>query len=89
MGKKFDDVKVKKDMKMFTFDVVNKKGKPYISTIVNGKKRFMSAEEISSMVLQKIKMTAENYLGEPVNRAVITVPAYFTVCLLFINLVCQ
>ncbi|KAF7321648.1 hypothetical protein MKEN_00686000 [Mycena kentingensis (nom. inval.)] len=69
IGRKFDDAAVQADMKHFPFTVFSKGGKPYI--------RVGSPEEISSMVLLKMKETAESYLGTTVNNAVVTVPAYF------------
>ncbi|KAI6005502.1 heat shock protein HSS1 [Pisolithus albus] len=81
IGRKFDDPEVWADIKYFPFKVVNRAGKPYIRVEYRGKnKEFASIytpEEISSMVLTKMKETAEAYLGYPVNNAVVTVPAYF------------
>jgi len=59
------------------FKIVEKSGKPVISVLVNGAEKSMAPEEVSSMVLTKMKETAENYLGKEVKHAVITVPAYF------------
>jgi len=73
IGRKFDDAEVKKDIEYLPYDVVSKAGKPYPKV---GDK-IMSPEEISAMILTKMKHVAENYLGEDVNHAVITVPAYF------------
>merc|ERR1711943_99339 len=56
---------------------VNKGGKPMISVKVKGETKQLMPEEVSSMVLTKMKETAENYLGKEVKHAVITVPAYF------------
>merc|ERR1711943_147766 len=56
---------------------VNKGGKPMISVKVKGETKQLMPEEVSSMVLTKMKETAENYLGKEVKNAVITVPAYF------------
>jgi heat shock protein 5 len=56
---------------------VNKGGKPMIEVKVKGEKKQLMPEEVSSMVLTKMKETAENYLGKEVKHAVITVPAYF------------
>merc|ERR1712144_143850 len=68
---------VQKDMKLLPFKIVDKGGKPVISVQVSGKEKTMAPEEVSSMVLTKMKETAENYLGKEVKHAVITVPAYF------------
>ena len=77
MGKKFNDSTVQSDMKHFTYNVINKDTKPYIEVQFKGEKKVFSPEEISSMVLFKMKEIAENYLGESVSDCVITVPAYF------------
>merc|ERR1719272_1189566 len=64
-------------MKLLPFQIVDKAGKPQIRVIVGGAAKVLSPEEVSSMVLTKMKETAENYLGKEVKHAVITVPAYF------------
>merc|ERR1712230_42694 len=66
-----------KDMKLLPFKIVDKGGKPVISVQVSGKEKTMAPEEVSSMVLTKMKETAEAYLGDDVPNAVVTVPAYF------------
>lgn len=77
IGRKFDDQKIQDDMKHWPFKVVNDGGKPKIVIEFKGDKKKFAPEEISSMVLTKMKQTAESYLGGTVNDAVITVPAYF------------
>lgn len=77
IGRHFSDSVVQADMKHWPFSVVNKEGKPHIQVQYKGEERFFAPEEISSMVLVKMKETAEAYLGETVSNAVITVPAYF------------
>ncbi|KAL5284568.1 hsp70.2 family protein [Megaselia abdita] len=77
IGRKFDDPKIQDDMKHWPFKVVNSGGKPKISVEFKGEPKTFSPEEISSMVLTKMKETAEAYLGSLVKNAVITVPAYF------------
>ncbi|TEB31233.1 heat shock protein 70 [Coprinellus micaceus] len=77
IGRKFDDAEVQSDMKHFPFTVFDKGGKPYIRVEYRGESKEFSPEEISSMVLLKMKETAEAYLGTTVNNAVVTVPAYF------------
>jgi molecular chaperone DnaK (HSP70) len=78
IGRKFNDKTVQKDMKHFPFRVVdNGSGKPALKMTVNGKDKVYQPEEVSAMVLTKMKETAENYLGKTVENAVITVPAYF------------
>eukprot|EP00965_Chrysotila_dentata_P242008 6204638-Pleurochrysis_carterae.AAC.1 len=76
IGRKFSDASVQTDMKHWPFKVVDKGGKPMISVDAKGRKEF-SAEEISAMVLSKMKQVAEEFLGTPVKYAVVTVPAYF------------
>merc|ERR1711933_108124 len=65
------------DIKLLPFQIVDQGGKPQISVKVNGEQKSMPPEEVSSMVLVKMKETAENYLGKEVKHAVVTVPAYF------------
>jgi len=77
IGRKFDDTIVQSDMKLWPFKVVNVGNKPKIEVQYKGETKQFFAEEISSMVLAKMKETAEAYLGIDVNDAVITVPAYF------------
>merc|ERR1719451_250104 len=77
IGRKFDEKSVQSDKKLLPFDIVNKGGKPMISVKVKGETKQLMPEEVSSMVLTKMKETAENYLGKEVKHAVITVPAYF------------
>jgi molecular chaperone DnaK len=74
IGRKFTDEVVKKDMSMVSYKIVKAdNGDAWVE--VQGKK--MASQEISARVLMKMKKTAEDYLGEPVTEAVITVPAYF------------
>lgn len=77
IGRRFDDKVVQADMKHWPFAVVNKGGKPHIRVPVKGEDKIFTPEEMSSMVLTKMKETAEAYLGQTVSDAVITVPAYF------------
>jgi heat shock protein 5 len=78
IGRDFDDKTVQKDKSLLSYDIVSKGGKPYIkTTIAGGETKTFSPEEISAMILQKMKETAEAYLGEKVESAVVTVPAYF------------
>lgn len=77
IGRKFDDPKIQEDMKLWPFKVVNEGGKPKVQVVFKGEKKTFTPEEISSMVLMKMKETAEAYLGSPTKDAVITVPAYF------------
>ena len=73
MGRRFTDKEVQKDLGVMPYKIVNNKGNAAVE--INGK--VYSPEEISAMVLAKIKADAESYLGHPVTEAVITVPAYF------------
>ncbi|CAI0472115.1 unnamed protein product [Linum tenue] len=77
MGKQFDDSDVQSDLKYLPYKVVSRDGKPYVELDVKGRDKSFSPEEISAMVLGKMKETAELYLGKPVTNAVVTVPAYF------------
>ncbi|XP_027203042.2 heat shock-related 70 kDa protein 2-like [Dermatophagoides pteronyssinus] len=77
IGRRYDDQSVQSDMKHWPFKVVNEKGKPKIQVEYKGEMKCFSPEEISSMVLTKMKEVAEAYLGTTVKDAVITVPAYF------------
>ncbi|XP_045456593.1 heat shock protein 68-like isoform X30 [Melitaea cinxia] len=77
IGRKFDDPKIQQDMKHWPFKVVSDCGKPKIQVEFKGEMKRFAPEEISSMVLTKMKETAEAYLGTSVRDAVITVPAYF------------
>ncbi|EES01866.1 heat shock 70 kDa protein BIP5 [Sorghum bicolor] len=78
IGRQFDDAVVQRDMKLLSYDVVERNGKPHVRVQVReGDVRELSPEEVSAMVLTKMKETAEAYLGEKVTDAVVTVPAYF------------
>ncbi|KAJ4388469.1 Hsp70 chaperone [Neurospora sp. IMI 360204] len=77
IGRKFSDPEVQADMKHFPFKVIDRGGKPVIQVEFKGETKVFTPEEISAMILQKMKETAEAYLGGQVNNAVVTVPAYF------------
>ena len=78
IGREFDDKEVQRDKKWMPYDIVNKDGKPFVEVkTLKGITRLLAPEEVSAMVLVKMKTIAENYLGRDVNHAVITVPAYF------------
>jgi L1 cell adhesion molecule like protein len=77
IGRRFDDTTVQADMKHWPFNVVSDGGKPKMQVQYKGESKTFFPEEISSMVLTKMKETAEAYLGKSVTSAVITVPAYF------------
>ncbi|KAH9299405.1 hypothetical protein KI387_031087 [Taxus chinensis] len=79
IGRRFSDPLVQADIKLWPFAIVaGKNDKPMIEVSYKGEKKLFAAEEISSVVLTKMKMIAEQYLKCDVNKAVITVPAYFS-----------
>jgi heat shock protein 1/8 len=78
IGRKFSDKEVQNDAKLWPYTVkADKAGKPTIEVDYMGEKKEFHPEEISAMVLGKMKEIAEAYLGQPVKKAVVTVPAYF------------
>ncbi|KAF1755596.1 hypothetical protein GCK72_012046 [Caenorhabditis remanei] len=78
IGRKFDDPAVQSDMKHWPFKVISAEGaKPNVQVEYKGETKIFTPEEISSMLLLKMKETAEAFLGSTVKDAVITVPAYF------------
>lgn len=77
IGRAFSDPAVQSDMQHFPFAVVDVAGKPVIEVEFKGERKRFNPEEISAMVLTKMKETAEAYLGHAVTDAVVTVPAYF------------
>ncbi|ORY98446.1 hsp71-like protein [Syncephalastrum racemosum] len=77
IGRRFADSEVQSDMKHWPFRVIDKGGKPVIEVEHKGETKQFTPEEISSMVLIKMRETAEGYLGTKVESAVVTVPAYF------------
>ncbi|CAN6303812.1 unnamed protein product [Urochloa humidicola] len=82
IGRRFDDEEVQRDIKYLPYKVVNRGGKPYVEVPmkVGGggvERKAFSPEEISAMILSKMRDTAESYLGGRVAGAVVTVPAYF------------
>ena len=77
IGREYSDASVQRDMKIWPFKVVSNGGKPNISARWKGEEKTFTPEEISAMILTRMRDTAESYLGESVKHAVITVPAYF------------
>uniref|UniRef100_A0A0E0D5I4 Luminal-binding protein n=1 Tax=Oryza meridionalis TaxID=40149 RepID=A0A0E0D5I4_9ORYZ len=78
IGRRFDDEEVQRDVMYLPYKVVDKGGKPYVEVRVKaGEVKVFGPEEISAMILAKMKETAESYLGQRVTDAVVTVPAYF------------
>ena len=77
MGRKFEDESVQADRTHWPFEVMSDGGKPKLGVEYKGELKSLSPEEISSMVLTKMKESAEAYLGQTVTHAVISVPASF------------
>lgn len=77
IGRQFYDKTVQEDMKLWPFKVVNDNGRPVIEVEYQGAIKRFKPEEVSAMVLGKMRTTAEDFLGEKVQDAVVTVPAYF------------
>jgi len=77
LGRRWDDTEVQRDAKLYPYKIVEKSGKPVIEVTFKGEKKQYTPEEISAMILTKMKEIAESYLGTKVSDAVITVPAYF------------
>ena len=78
IGRTFDDPAIQKDMRTWPFKVVDDgNNRPQVEVEMNGEKKLMYPEELSAMVLGKLKAMAESYLGQEVKDAVVTVPAYF------------
>ncbi len=77
IGRDYNDKTVQSDMKLFPYKVFNKNSKPNIQVTLKGEARTFSPEEISAMILNKMKETAESFLGKEIKDAVVTVPAYF------------
>ena len=77
MGRTFDDPKVQEDIRNWPFMVMNDNDRPKVQVEYKGETKRFTAQEVSAMVLSKMKATAEAYLGMKVKNAVITVPAYF------------
>merc|ERR1712159_439264 len=76
IGRKFSDDTVQKDMKLMPFTIKSKDGKPYVEVEVKGSRKLYYPEEISAMILGKMKEIAESFLGKKIANAVVTVPAY-------------
>ncbi|CAD8126647.1 unnamed protein product [Paramecium sonneborni] len=77
IGRKFSDATIQYDKKFLPFEIVDRDGKPYIQVEKGTQSKVFAPEEVSAMVLQKMKEIAEGYLGQNVINAVVTVPAYF------------
>merc|ERR1711943_104240 len=77
IGRKFNDPVVQSDMKHWPFKLVDDKGTPKLQVQYKGEEKTFSPEEVSSMVLTKMKETGEAFIGKDVKDVVVTVPAYF------------
>ncbi|PPQ75506.1 hypothetical protein CVT26_015838 [Gymnopilus dilepis] len=77
IGRRFDDPNIQKDMAHWPFEVVEKDGSPFVKVQHLGEEKTYSPQEISSMILSRMKEIAEARLGKTVKKAVVTVPAYF------------
>jgi L1 cell adhesion molecule like protein len=77
IGKKYNDPSIQSDMEYLTYNIINSDNKPLIEATYKGELKTFTPEEISSMVLVKMKEIAESFIGSVVKDAVVTVPAYF------------
>ncbi|AYV85046.1 MAG: putative heat shock 70 kDa protein [Satyrvirus sp.] len=77
IGREFNDKSIQENLRHWPFKVINVKGKPFIEVEYEKQTKQFSPEQISSMVLMKMKQIANTFLGQEVTDAVITVPAYF------------
>ncbi|KAJ1338328.1 endoplasmic reticulum chaperone BiP [Microdochium nivale] len=77
IGRKFNEKEVQADLKHYPYKVINKEGKPIVQVEYQGETKRYTPEEISAVILGKMKEVAESYLGKKVTHAVVTVPAYF------------
>merc|ERR1711871_1238173 len=77
IGREFKDDTVQKDIKLLPYDIKDKGGKPYVEVEVKGSRKQYSPEEVSAMILGKMREIAESFLGKKIGNAVVTVPAYF------------
>jgi heat shock protein 5 len=77
IGRKYTDKTVQGDKKYMPYEIVDNNGKPYIQAEYKGQMKTFSPEEISAMILVRMKEIAEIYIGSKVVNAVVTVPAYF------------
>jgi len=77
IGRKYGDKSVQSDKKLLPYRIVSKDEKPYVEVDLNTEVRSFAPEEISAMILGKMRQTAESFLGKEIKNAVVTVPAYF------------
>lgn len=78
IGRQYTDKTVQHDKKLLPYTIVSKEGKPFVEVQYKGGKKVFSPEEVSAVILGKMKETAEAFLGRDLKNAVVTVPAYFT-----------
>jgi len=77
IGRKFSDKSVQADKKLVPYKIVSDKDKPVVQVTVGGETKKFAPEEVSAMILSKMRATAETFLGKEIKNAVVTVPAYF------------
>merc|ERR1712194_544658 len=77
IGRKYSDKSVQADKKLVPYNIVSDKDKPVVEVTVGGESKKYAPEEVSAMILSKMRATAETFLGKEVLNAVVTVPAYF------------
>jgi len=77
IGRKYSDSTVQHDKKLLPYDIIDSNGKPYVQVMFKKEKKTYSPEEVSAMVLTKMKEVSEAFLGKEIKNAVVTVPAYF------------
>lgn len=77
IGRNYSDKSVQADKKLVPYEIVSDSNKPMVQVAIDGKNQKFAPEEVSAMILQKMKVTAEIFLGEEIKDAVVTVPAYF------------
>jgi len=78
IGRRFDDPEVQRDKKLYPYTILERDGKPFVEVLWKGEKKVFSPEEISAMILSRMKEVAEAFLGRKVQNAVVTCPAYFS-----------
>ncbi|KAG9127553.1 ATPase with role in protein import into the ER [Ceratobasidium sp. 392] len=76
-GRSYNNPELAQDMKLWPFKIVYQNGKPFVRVTTDGKSDLFSPEEISSVILIRLKETAEDYLGKKVTHDVLAIPAYF------------
>eukprot|EP00621_Florenciella_sp_RCC1693_P016566 CAMPEP_0182531590 /NCGR_PEP_ID=MMETSP1323-20130603/9472_1 /TAXON_ID=236787 /ORGANISM="Florenciella parvula, Strain RCC1693" /LENGTH=658 /DNA_ID=CAMNT_0024741177 /DNA_START=18 /DNA_END=1994 /DNA_ORIENTATION=+ len=77
IGRKYSDKTVQADKKLLPFNIISKDDKPYVEVDVHGERKSFAPEEVSAMVLSKMRTVAEGFMGKDIKHAVVTVPAYF------------